>query len=96
MTLLTFTVNRHDRLYSVNYFLVLNFRRLELTFDGDIMNAVACNLESRGFKALCKATKEIVGYVEPYSITGSLPLIRELQVWETSNAHIFFWMQTVY
>jgi acetylornithine deacetylase len=46
------------------------------------MNGVACNLESRGFKALCKATEEIVGHVEPYSITGSLPLIRELQVCE--------------
>lgn len=44
------------------------------------MNGVACNLESRGYHALCKATKEIVGHVEPYSITGSLPLIRELQV----------------
>ncbi|CAM0944805.1 unnamed protein product [Alopecurus aequalis] len=52
---------------------------LELSFDGDIMNGVACNLESRGFQALCKATEEIVGHVEPYSITGSLPLIRELQ-----------------
>jgi acetylornithine deacetylase len=62
--------------------LVLCFRRLEITFDGDVMNGVACNLESRGFKALCKATEEIVGHVEPYSITGSLPLIRELQVWQ--------------
>ncbi|KAL6911756.1 hypothetical protein ACP4OV_000561 [Aristida adscensionis] len=53
--------------------------RLEITFDGDIMNGVACNLESRGFQALCKATEEIVGHVQPYSITGSLPLIRELQ-----------------
>ncbi|CAD6249886.1 unnamed protein product [Miscanthus lutarioriparius] len=53
--------------------------RLEITFDGDVMNGVACNLESRGYHALCKATKEIVGHVEPYSITGSLPLIRELQ-----------------
>ncbi|KAF0934668.1 hypothetical protein E2562_026416, partial [Oryza meyeriana var. granulata] len=53
--------------------------RLEITIDEDVMNGVACNLESRGFHALCKATKEIVGHVEPYSITGSLPLIRELQ-----------------
>ncbi|KAG2660750.1 hypothetical protein PVAP13_1KG441200 [Panicum virgatum] len=53
--------------------------RLEISFDGDVMNGVACNLKSRGFKALCKATEEIVGHVEPYSITGSLPLIRELQ-----------------
>jgi hypothetical protein len=59
---------------------VICFYRLEITFDGDVMNGVACNLQSRGYHALCKATKEIVGHVEPYSITGSLPLIRELQV----------------
>ncbi|KAG8071938.1 hypothetical protein GUJ93_ZPchr0006g42429 [Zizania palustris] len=53
--------------------------RLEITIDRDVMSGVACNLESRGFQALCKATEEIVGHVEPYSITGSLPLIRELQ-----------------
>jgi acetylornithine deacetylase len=46
------------------------------------MNGVACNLGCRGFKALCKATKEIVGHVEPYSITRSLPLIQELHVHE--------------
>lgn len=44
------------------------------------MTGVACNLDSRGFHVLCKATKEVVGHVKPYSITGSLPLIRELQV----------------
>lgn len=44
------------------------------------MSGVACNLDSPGFHALCKATEEIVGHVKPYSITGSLPLIRELQV----------------
>lgn len=41
---------------------------------------VACDLESRGFHVLCKATEEVVGHVKPYSITGTLPLIRELQV----------------
>lgn len=46
---------------------------------------VACDLESRGFQALCKATEEIVGYVELYSINRSLPLIRELQVREKTN-----------
>ena len=66
-------------MYSVNY-LPFNCPRLELSVDEDIMKGVACNLESRGFKALCKATEEIVGHVEPYSITGSLPLIRDLQV----------------
>lgn len=44
------------------------------------MSGIACNLDSRGFQVLCKATTEVVGHVEPYSITGSLPLIRELQV----------------
>lgn len=63
----------------------LCYARLEITFDGDVMNEVACNLESRGFQALCKATEEIVGYVEPYSINRSLPLIRELQVREKTN-----------
>lgn len=44
------------------------------------MSGVACDLNSRGFHVLCKATEEVVGHVKPYSITGSLPLIRELQV----------------
>ena len=57
-----------------------NVCRVEITIDGDVMSGVACDLESRGFKALCKATEEVVGSVHPYSITGSLPLIRDLQV----------------
>lgn len=44
------------------------------------MSGVACDLKSHGFHVLSKATEEVVGYVKPYSITGSLPLIRELQV----------------
>ncbi|KAG6405374.1 hypothetical protein SASPL_132963 [Salvia splendens] len=55
--------------------------RLDITFD-EAMSGVACNLDSRGFHVLCKATEEVVGHVKPYSITGSLPLIRELQVEE--------------
>ncbi|KAI3453414.1 hypothetical protein Pfo_010077 [Paulownia fortunei] len=52
--------------------------RMTITFD-EAMSGVACNLDSRGFHVLCKATEEVVGHVKPYSITGSLPLIRELQ-----------------
>ena len=52
---------------------------LTLSFD-ETMSGVACDLNSRGFHVLCKATEEVVGHVKPYSITGSLPLIRELQV----------------
>lgn len=51
---------------------------LTLTFD-EAMSGVACNIDSRGFRVLCKATEEVVGHVKPYSITGTLPLIRELQ-----------------
>ncbi|KAH9302416.1 hypothetical protein KI387_013999, partial [Taxus chinensis] len=47
---------------------------------GDMMSeGVACSLDSPGYHVLCKATKDVVGYVKPYSITGSLPLIRDLQ-----------------
>ncbi|KAK8948255.1 hypothetical protein KSP40_PGU011235 [Platanthera guangdongensis] len=53
--------------------------RLTISFDEAAMSGIACNLNSRGFHVLCKATEEVVGYVKPYSITGSLPLIRELQ-----------------
>jgi len=42
-------------------------------------NGVACNLTSPGFDALVEATRFVTGNVEPYSINGSLPLIRELQ-----------------
>lgn len=52
---------------------------LTLTFD-EAISGVACNLDSRGFQVLNKATEEAVGYSKPYSITGSLPLIRNLQV----------------
>ncbi|BFG31050.1 hypothetical protein CerSpe_173240 [Prunus speciosa] len=51
---------------------------LTLSFD-ETMSGVACDLNSPGFHVLCKATEEVVGHVKPYSITGSLPLIRELQ-----------------
>lgn len=52
--------------------------RITISFN-EASSGVACNLESRGFKVLCKATEEAVGHVKPYSITGTLPLIRELQ-----------------
>ncbi|CAH2078730.1 unnamed protein product [Thlaspi arvense] len=52
--------------------------RLTISFD-EASAGVACNLDSRGFHVLCKATEEVVGHVKPYSITGTLPLIRDLQ-----------------
>lgn len=62
--------------------------RLTITFDEAMTSGVACNLDSRGFHVLCKATEEVVGYVKPYSITGSLPLIRELQVRNISKLSV--------
>eukprot|EP00252_Welwitschia_mirabilis_P013968 TRINITY_DN30972_c0_g1_i1.p1 TRINITY_DN30972_c0_g1~~TRINITY_DN30972_c0_g1_i1.p1 ORF type:complete len:433 (+),score=88.49 TRINITY_DN30972_c0_g1_i1:206-1504(+) len=53
--------------------------RLTIEFDDMMTPGVACNLDSTGYRVLCKATEEVLGYVEPYSITGSLPLIRDLQ-----------------
>ena len=40
---------------------------------------IACNLDSDGFKKLNEATKEVMGESRPYSITGSLPLVGDLQ-----------------
>ncbi|XP_015083515.1 acetylornithine deacetylase-like [Solanum pennellii] len=51
---------------------------MSISFE-EAYSGVACDLDSLGYKVLSKATEEVVGYVEPYSITGSLPLIRDLQ-----------------
>jgi acetylornithine deacetylase len=53
--------------------------KVEWTWASDGENGVACSLESPGHKALLKATSDVIGDVKPYSIGGSLPLIRELQ-----------------
>ncbi|CAI5939842.1 unnamed protein product, partial [Closterium sp. NIES-65] len=53
--------------------------RLELEIAEAPMKGVACNLDSPGYHALVTATKDVMGECKPYSITGSLPLIRDLQ-----------------
>lgn len=53
--------------------------KVELTFISPGENGVACSLNSPGHAALLQATKQTLGTVNPYSIGGSLPLIRELQ-----------------
>jgi acetylornithine deacetylase len=52
---------------------------VELTWGPEFMEGIACSLESEGYTALCDATKEVVGKCTPYSICGSLPLVRDLQ-----------------
>lgn len=42
-------------------------------------NGVACKLDSRGYDAIVQATSQVLGSAKPYSIGGSLPLIRDLQ-----------------
>eukprot|EP00882_Tetradesmus_deserticola_P002404 GHRQ01002563.1.p1 GENE.GHRQ01002563.1~~GHRQ01002563.1.p1 ORF type:complete len:440 (+),score=207.27 GHRQ01002563.1:231-1550(+) len=53
--------------------------RLELKIFDNVGKGVACNLESKGFKALVEAFTDVLGDCKPYSITGSLPCIRDLQ-----------------
>lgn len=43
------------------------------------MEGIACDLNSPGLKAITDATAEVKGEAKPYSITGSLPLVREMQ-----------------
>jgi acetylornithine deacetylase len=53
--------------------------KVELTWLGEGENGIACNLDSIGYKALLDATESVLGKCTPYSIGGSLPLVRELQ-----------------
>ncbi|GAX82993.1 hypothetical protein CEUSTIGMA_g10420.t1 [Chlamydomonas eustigma] len=52
---------------------------LELKFFDAYTRGVACKLDSVGYHAMFEAFKEVYGDCKPFSITGSLPCIRELQ-----------------
>ena len=52
---------------------------LEFEWGESPMEGIACSLDSDGHRALCDATKEILGEAKPYAICGSLPLVRDLQ-----------------
>eukprot|EP00232_Nephroselmis_pyriformis_P025346 CAMPEP_0182864058 /NCGR_PEP_ID=MMETSP0034_2-20130328/6975_1 /TAXON_ID=156128 /ORGANISM="Nephroselmis pyriformis, Strain CCMP717" /LENGTH=438 /DNA_ID=CAMNT_0024996305 /DNA_START=45 /DNA_END=1358 /DNA_ORIENTATION=- len=52
---------------------------VELKWGGGYTDGVACKLDSPGFAAMKHAFGEVFGKCEPFSITGSLPCIRELQ-----------------
>ncbi|KAI5642011.1 hypothetical protein M9H77_00208 [Catharanthus roseus] len=51
---------------------------IDMSFDTPLPG-IACDLNSRGFKVISEATKEVVGYVKPFSTTGTVPLVRDLQ-----------------
>lgn len=53
--------------------------RLEWTWAETSLSGIACNLKSPGYAAILKASEEVLGDAKPYSICGSLPLVREMQ-----------------
>jgi len=53
--------------------------KFELKWLGEPYNGVACNIDSIGYKALHEGVERACGSAVPFSLTGSLPLIRELQ-----------------
>lgn len=57
---------------------------VEFTWVDDIenvrhMEGIACDLKSPGLQALIDSINEVKGEAKPYSISGSLPLVREMQ-----------------
>lgn len=57
---------------------------VELIWQGDIVTwrhyeGIAVSLDSEGHKALVQSCREARGSVKPYSISGSLPLVRSMQ-----------------
>lgn len=54
---------------------------VELRPEGKLGEGIACDLQSPGLAALTRAISEVRGAhkVQPYSMTGSLPLVRDLQ-----------------
>ena len=53
--------------------------KLELTWGTGSMEGIACSLDSEGHRAIIAATEAVLGEAKPYSICGSLPLVRDLQ-----------------
>ncbi len=53
--------------------------RVELEWITQGENGIACKMDSPGYNALLNATRDVLGDVKPYSIGGSLPLVREMQ-----------------
>jgi acetylornithine deacetylase len=52
--------------------------QIQWRWQGEGMEGVACNLKSPGYAAICEALNKVTGKVEPFSLTGSLPIIRNL------------------
>ena len=52
---------------------------LELEFNEGSLEGIKCSTSSEGYAAIIAATEEVLGEAKPYSICGSLPLVRDLQ-----------------
>lgn len=52
---------------------------IKLEWMGEAFKGIACQLDSKGHKALVKAHEIVRGEAKPYSICGSLPLVGDLQ-----------------
>ena len=52
---------------------------LEFKFLGTPMSGVACDMNSPGYHALYNAIKAVKGECKPFALTGSLPIISDLQ-----------------
>ncbi|TDH71732.1 hypothetical protein CCR75_007270 [Bremia lactucae] len=53
--------------------------KIELIFDKNYYEGIACSLDSIGYKALHAAITTVLGEAKPFSISGSLPLVRDMQ-----------------
>jgi len=53
--------------------------KVTLKWLGNPYKGVACDMKSLGYQSLYEAINNVRGSVVPYSLTGSLPCIRDLQ-----------------
>lgn len=68
------------KVYIFNFLLFSIFQgTLELKFNGEPSPGVAVNMESVGYIALRDAITAVRGVAKPFSLTGSLPIIADLQ-----------------
>lgn len=57
-----------------------NFKgEVEIVWESEPLKGIACKLDSIGHTALKEATQAVLGECKPYSITGSLPLVGDMQ-----------------
>mmetsp|Transcript_8132 Transcript_8132/g.23335 ORF Transcript_8132/g.23335 Transcript_8132/m.23335 type:complete len:446 (-) Transcript_8132:440-1777(-) len=53
--------------------------KLEIEFAEEHVDGIAVDMNSEGFKTMMEAWDEVYGGSKPFSVTGSLPCVRELQ-----------------